>query len=218
MNGGTLFRIGCDSLGCDHPAPYNLFELQNGYLAYDPKTSTVSTAALRTGKLTVENASIDKLSMAKTPDGGTDCLGVRDHLVVSGSSQLKDAPCVASITLQAGNGLTVQQSGTAAKPIYTIAPQPGYYIPKGNSRVEQPSPSSDSAVATITIGSANPHGTAACANGYHCTANRGRIVLTGADGASAGKIVRVQANLVPGQICTATQKGRHGISWYWELR
>lgn len=206
MNGGALFRIGCDSLGCDHPSPYNLFELQNGFIAYDPKTSTVSTASIRTGKLAAADVAVERLSFAKAPDKGSDCLGIVDHVIVSGSSQSKSAPCVASITWQAGKGLAVQQGGTAAKPIYTIVPEPGYYIPRSDGRAVQPASSSDS-VATITVGSANRAGAAACASGYRCTASRGRIAVVGTQGASAGKIVRVQANLSQGEICTATQNG-----------
>ncbi|HZY63274.1 MAG TPA: hypothetical protein VFE38_12190, partial [Edaphobacter sp.] len=40
LNQGTLFNVGCDIRGCDHKAPYRLFELQNGYMQYDPADGT----------------------------------------------------------------------------------------------------------------------------------------------------------------------------------
>ncbi len=213
MNGGVLFRVGCDSLGCDHPAPYALFVMQNGYISYDPATSTVSTAAFKADALTskrlqVDGASIDKLSLPKT--GDDDCLGVKDHVVVSGRSQPQGAPCIASIHWRGGNGLTVQQSGSAAEPTYTIVPEAGYYIPKlGNRGNAEPPPSSASTpvAASFTVAAANAGGSVSCAAGYRCSAERGRIELAANRNAAAGKIVRVQARLEAGEVCTATQNG-----------
>lgn len=219
MNGGTLFRIGCDSLGCDHPAPYALFVMQNGYIAYDPATSTVSTAAFKTNtisakKLEVENASIDKLLLPKTPDKGSDCLGVKDHVLVSGGSQTHDAPCIASINWRGGNGLAVQQSGSATQPVYTIVPEAGYYIPKLGGQPASANSAAGSSIspATLNLGAANTSGSVSCASGYHCTSDRGRIELVATRNSTVGKVARVQTKLVQGQICTATQNG--GTSFF----
>jgi len=55
LNQGALITIGCDLRGCEHKSPYNLFQLQNGALQYDPADGhfTVSrmTAALFSGNL-----------------------------------------------------------------------------------------------------------------------------------------------------------------------
>lgn len=206
MNGGILFRIGCDSLGCDHPSPYALFELQNGAITYDPRTSTVTAPALKTGRLSVDDASIRKLSLVGAPNDGTDCVGVQNQVIVAGSSLSKNAPCVSSITWKNGKGLTVEQAGTASHPIYTIVPEAGYYIPRSGGRVEEPVAGTDAA-ASITVGPANSAGNVGCMSGYRCTATRGRIELVAGRGASSGKIARVSARLVPGEICTATQNG-----------
>lgn len=208
MNGGAIFRIGCDSLGCDHPAPYALFDMQNGAISYDPATSTVSTAVFKAGSV-----SFDKVSLSKTPDQGSDCLGVKNHVLVSGNSQAQDTPCVTSINWRGGNGLTVQQTGSASHPTYTIVPEPGYYIPKlGGGRSSDTAGSTGSAVsaataATVTAGPNMAHGAVVCMNGYHCDSDRGRLELTAGTGSSAGKIAHIQAKLATGQICTATQNG-----------
>lgn len=206
MNGGILFRIGCDSLGCDHPSPYALFELQNGAITYDPRTSTVAAPALKTGRLTVDDASVRRLSLAGAPKDGSDCVGVQNQMLVAGNSQPKDAPCLASITWKSGKGLTVEQAGTASHPIFTIVAEPGYYIPRLDRRGEEPAVTTDTA-ASITVGPANSAGSVGCMSGYHCTAARGRIEMLAGRGTSPGKIARVNANLSTGQICTATQNG-----------
>lgn len=36
LNQGALIEVGCDLRGCDHKPPYNLFQLQNGNMQYDP--------------------------------------------------------------------------------------------------------------------------------------------------------------------------------------
>ena len=76
MIGGALFRIGCDSQGCDHPAPYALFQMQNGNILYDPATSVVSTT-----RLTVQEAKFNKVLLPSMPDGSY-CLGVVNHELV----------------------------------------------------------------------------------------------------------------------------------------
>ncbi|HEU4635034.1 MAG TPA: hypothetical protein VFS41_02570 [Edaphobacter sp.] len=206
MNGGILFRIGCDPLGCDHPAPYALFELQNGYITYDPRTSTVAAPALRSGQLSVDDASIRKLSLTSTPENGTDCLGVENHLIVTGSTQPKTAPCIASINWKGGNGLTVEQTGTPSHPVYTIVPEPGFYVPRSDGSGQEHVARTDSAVS-ISLGPANSSGSVRCMSGYACSSTRGRIELTAGRGATPGKIARVNASLSSGEICTATQNG-----------
>ncbi len=76
MNAGTLFRVGCSLLGCNRPAPYSLFEMQNGKIVYDPATGTVSTASIRAAKL-----SVDELSLPRAQDGS--CLTVANHTLVA---------------------------------------------------------------------------------------------------------------------------------------
>jgi hypothetical protein len=193
--------------------------MQNGYIAYDPATSTVSTAAFKTNtisakKLEVENASIDKLLLPKAPDKGSDCVGVKDHVLVSGGSQAHDVPCIASINWRGGNGLTVQQSGSSTQPTYTIVPEAGYYIPKLGSQPTSASSATSSSItpATLTLGAANTSGSVSCASGYHCTGDRGRIELVATRNSTAGKIARVQIKLAQGQMCTATQNG--GTSFF----
>lgn len=206
MNGGILFRIGCDLRGCDHPAPYVLFGLQNGSITYDPRTSTVTAPALKTGKLSVDDASIRKLSFESAADGSTDCLGVQNQIVVSGGAQPKSSPCISSITWKGGNGLAVAQAGTASHPVYTIVPEPGYYIPRSNGRSSGAATGTDAA-ASITVGSANSAERAHCMRGYRCTASRGRIEVFAGRQGSAGTIAHVGVSLSPGEICTATQNG-----------
>lgn len=99
MNGGILFRIGCDSQGCDHPAPYTLFQMQNGSILYDPATSTVSTA-----KLAVGEAKFNKISLPSMPDG-TYCLGVANHQIVPIKGQ--GSSCGAASTAVADAGARI---------------------------------------------------------------------------------------------------------------
>lgn len=104
MNGGALFRIGCDSQGCDHPAPYTLFQMQNGNILYDPATSTVSTA-----RLTVQEAKFNKVSLPSMPDGSY-CLGVANHELVPVRGQ--GAGCGAG-GAQASDDLATIATGSA---------------------------------------------------------------------------------------------------------
>jgi hypothetical protein len=67
-------------------------------------------------------------------------------------------------------------------------------------------PSSD-ATATIQPGPANTDGSAACARGYTCTANRGRVMLATATVSGTGTIASVKTVLAAGTICTAIQNG-----------
>jgi hypothetical protein len=205
MNGGAIFRIGCDSSGCNHPGPYALFVMQNGAISYDPATSTVSTAVFKAGSV-----SFDKVSLSTASDRASDCLGVINHVLVSGNSQAQETPCISSINWHGGSGLTVQQSGSASHPSYTIVPEPGYYIPKlgaGRTSDAVGSNVANASAAAVTVGPNIAHGAVACMNGYRCDSDRGRLELTAGSGSSAGKIAHVQAKLAAGQICTATQNG-----------
>ena len=56
-------------------------------------------------------------------------------------------------------------------------------------------------------GPANGGGSAVCARGYTCTANRGRVTLAAAATATTGTIASVRTMLEAGAICTATQNG-----------
>jgi hypothetical protein len=70
MNGGTLFRVGCSSLGCSHLAAYTLFDLQNGRIAYDPATSTVSTVAFQAQTITVKTLNVSEIKVNGVALGG----------------------------------------------------------------------------------------------------------------------------------------------------
>lgn len=61
--------------------------------------------------------------------------------------------------------------------------------------------------ATVLPGTANTRVSVACANGYTCTAVRGRITLSARATATPGTIARVNTMLPAGVICTAVQNG-----------
>jgi hypothetical protein len=75
----------------------------------------------------------------------------------------------------------------------------------GNERTGKTLRTSD-VIATIQSGPANTGGSAACARGYTCTADRGRVTLAAAT-AAAGTIASVKTILGAGTICTAVQNG-----------
>jgi hypothetical protein len=124
------------------------------------------------------------------------------------------APCISSINLRGGSGLTVQQSGSATQPVYTIVPEAGYYIPKLGSQSASANFAAGSSIspATPTVGAANTSGSVSCTSGYHCTSDRGRIELVATRNSTIGKIARVQTKLVQGEICSTTQNG--GTSFF----
>lgn len=66
---------------------------------------------------------------------------------------------------------------------------------------------SPSVAATVVLGRADAGASAACARGYTCTANRGRITLAAAATPLTGTVVSIRALLAAGEICTATQNG-----------
>ncbi|QNI35248.1 hypothetical protein [Edaphobacter albus] len=139
MNGGILFRIGCDSQGCDHPVPYALFQMQNGSILYDPATSTVSTA-----RLAVQEAKFNKVSLPSMPDGSY-CLGVANHELVpvrgqgsgcvTGPTANSSTDDLATITIGDANakGSANCMSGyrcTASRGRVSVMVQPGVSIGK----------------------------------------------------------------------------------------
>lgn len=65
-----------------------------------------------------------------------------------------------------------------------------------------------SAEPAITVsGGANRAGSVSCANGYTCTAGRGRLTIVATAATQAGTIASVKVKLSGGMICTATQNG-----------
>ncbi|HEV2709896.1 MAG TPA: hypothetical protein VGU67_06790 [Edaphobacter sp.] len=93
----------------------------------------------------------------------------------------------------AGQGLTI----TNANGRMVIRPQ---------GQQDGALPSSDAA-ASVQPGPANTGGVAACARGYRCTANRGRVTLAAATASATGTIASVRTALAAGEICTAVQNG-----------
>ncbi|HMF54269.1 MAG TPA: hypothetical protein VK593_07960 [Edaphobacter sp.] len=84
LNAGALFMVGCSLQGCDHPAPYSLFELQNGRILYDPATSTVSTAVFQAETLSTKKLSVEQVSFPSVADSS--CVGIVNHVLVAGGS------------------------------------------------------------------------------------------------------------------------------------
>lgn len=178
LNNGTLFTIGCDSRGCDHMAPYRLFQLQNGTMKYDPANGTFTvprmSASLFTGHLDGPLATTQiELQDPKSPDKTLTISNSRGQIVIKGSK---------SIDNNVASPLTNQ-----------VLPND-----VGNDL---------SAVATIATGPANTSGSAACARGYTCTAHRGRITITASTKATTGLIANIRTTLPEGEVCTATQNG-----------
>jgi len=96
----------------------------------------------------------------------------------------------------AGQGLTI----TNANGRMLIRPQ-------GQQEQKDGALASSDAAASIQPGPANTGGIAACARGYRCTANRGRVTLAAATASAAGTIASVRTVLAAGAICTAVQNG-----------
>ncbi len=49
LNQGALITVGCDLRGCDHKSPYNLFQLQNGVMQYDPANGNFTVPRMTAG-------------------------------------------------------------------------------------------------------------------------------------------------------------------------
>jgi hypothetical protein len=73
MNGGALFSVGCDPNGCDHPAPYALFTMQNSSISYNPSTSTVTIPVLYTDTFSGRAFNTESVTTSeiKMPDTNT---------------------------------------------------------------------------------------------------------------------------------------------------
>ncbi|HUZ94516.1 MAG TPA: hypothetical protein VMU57_06340, partial [Edaphobacter sp.] len=88
LNYGTLITIGCDPRGCDHKPPYQLFELQNGTMRYDPADGTFTvpkmSANLFTGPLDgpLTTTKID-LEDPRSPGQSLTITNSRGQIVVS---------------------------------------------------------------------------------------------------------------------------------------
>lgn len=181
LNEGTLITIGCDLRGCDHQAPYRIFQLQNGTMEYDPATGEFKvpqmSANLFTGHLDgpLATTQID-LQDPRSPGQVVTITNSRGQIVINSHASTGGQP--------------VQNSSAvfAAKP-----------AGEGNSSAR--------VSATVFPGAADRGASATCAKGYFCTADRGRITLAMPTAASAGAIASIRTSLPAGAICTATQNG-----------
>jgi hypothetical protein len=87
LNQGTLITVGCDLRGCDHKAPYRLFQLQNGTMDYDPANGNFSvpkmSANLFDGPLNgpVTTTRID-LQDPKSPDQILEITNLNGQVVI----------------------------------------------------------------------------------------------------------------------------------------
>jgi len=61
--------------------------------------------------------------------------------------------------------------------------------------------------AIVRPGANNAGGSAYCARGYSCTAQRGRLTIVASATGAEGTIASVKTGLAPGAICTAVQNG-----------
>jgi hypothetical protein len=63
------------------------------------------------------------------------------------------------------------------------------------------------AAAVVGPGAGNAGGSAVCARGYSCTAQRGRLIVVASVAGAKGTIANVSTSLAQGTICTAVQNG-----------
>jgi hypothetical protein len=179
LNAGTLISIGCDSRGCDHKAPYQLFQLQNGAMSYDPADGNFTVPKMSAGlfagplngplttrQIDLQDPQSPDQSLTITNSHGQ--ISIRSHS--SGGGRERDG----SSPFSAGKPL--DKSDSVTPPV----------------------------VASI---SANQGVSAMCAKGYLCTSNRGRLMLASANPVPAGMIAKVKVPLEAGAICTAVQNG-----------
>ncbi len=179
LNEGTLISVGCDSRGCDHKAPYRLFQLQNGAMNYDPADGNFTvpkmSANLFSGPL---NGPVTTTQIAlqdpKSPGQSLTITNLHGQIVVSSHNS--------------GGGREGDGSGSLFA---------GKVLDKSDS-------STSPAIANVF---ANRGVSATCAKGYLCTSSRGRITLASANPVPAGLVASVKAPLEDGAICTATQNG-----------
>jgi hypothetical protein len=92
LNQGALFTIGCDLRGCDHMPRYQLFQLQNGVMEYDPADGNFSvprmSANLFSGHLNgpVTTTQID-LQDPRSPDQVLTITNSHGQVVVNSHAQ-----------------------------------------------------------------------------------------------------------------------------------
>lgn len=182
LNDGALFTVGCDARGCDHKAPYRIFQLQNGTMQYDPADGNFTvpqmSANLLKGRLEgpLTTTQID-LQDPRSPDQVLTITNSHGRLAVNSHTSTGQQSPLDSNSLLAG------------KP------------------VDKEGPLASSLPATILPIDTRRRLEAGCARGYACTSGRGRITLTSADPVPAGKVAVVKTPLATGTICTATQNG-----------
>ncbi|MDW5266618.1 MULTISPECIES: hypothetical protein [Acidobacteriaceae] len=182
MNNGTLISIGCDSRGCDHKAPYRLFQLQNGAMQYDPAD----------GNFTVPKMSANLFA------------GRLDGPLTTTQIDLQDPKSPGQVlTITNSHGQVIINSHTSGD-VHGAANSNSLLAGKP---LDKDDPSASSVPATVMSESGNRGISAACARGYLCTSNRGRITLAAATPAPAGIVASVKIPLAAGTICTATQNG-----------
>ncbi|GGG72494.1 hypothetical protein [Edaphobacter dinghuensis] len=182
LNAGSLITVGCDLRGCNHQAPYQIFQLQNGEMDYDPSDGNFTvpqmSASLFTGHLNgpLTTTQID-LQDPRSPGQVLTITNSHGQVVIN-SHAVAGAQSTGS-----SNALTVGR-------------------PTGGA-----TSSASQTLATVLPGAASRGISAACAKGYVCTSDRGRIILAAAASASAGTIASVRTSLPAGTICIATQNG-----------
>lgn len=150
LNRGALIEVGCDLRGCDHKSPYELFELQNGTMEYDPANGNFSVPQMSAnlfsghldGPLTTTQI---ELQDPKSPGQIVTISNSHGHIVIDSHGQEDE------------------------KTAHNFSA-----LPEGQT------PQTPSAAATVVLGRASVGGNVMCAKGYTCTASRGRIVLTAA--------------------------------------
>jgi hypothetical protein len=182
LNNGTLITVGCDSRGCDHKAPYFLFRLQNGAMQYDPAdgdfTVPKMTANLFAGHLEGPVTTTQiDLQDPKSPDQVLTITNSHGQVVIHSHTSGDTKGAAGSSSLLAGKPLDKSETSTSPAP------------------------------ATVLSGAGDRGVNAACARGYVCTSDRGRITLAAATPTPAGVVASVRMPLAAGAICTATQNG-----------
>lgn len=182
LNDGTLITVGCDSRGCDHLAPYRIFQLQNGAMQYDPAD----------GRFTVPQMSANLFTGRLEGPLATTQINLQDP-----------ASPGRVITITNSRGQVVinsRISGNINGDEHSNSMFTGQLLDKNDS-------AASSAGAAVFSGSGIRGINAECARGYVCTARRGRITLTAATRTAAGIVASVKVPLNGGAICTATQNG-----------
>ena len=180
MNMGSLFTVGCDSRGCEHTPPYQLFRLQNGSMEYDPANG---------------NFTVPRMTAAAF-------YGEVNGPVSTTRIELQDpkAPGLALAITNAGGKIVVSRSSGAIQGMEAAGALSGEEAHGTAAGVGMEA-------AAIGAGAGNRGGSAACAQGYTCTAERGRLTVIAPAAGAHGLIASVRTRLRAGVICTAAQNG-----------